>query len=342
MEAAARALTRFPPPRPSSPSPLPDPGPAARQAVRGRQGAALRQPHDHDRPGAGSEGARGRCGGPCAAPAWGRLACRCPPILVGDAPPHLTRRPAPPLPAARSAPPPLQPGPRRQPHQGPDHELPPHLLPQPAQDPGLPGGVHHAHHQGRGWGGEGKAAGPEGRPRAARGTARGATRCSRHGSPLTTRIRPSTHPPTPPHPSSHPHPPRRPRRASRCWRSTRCPSTRRGARASCPLPAGTSSTTRWGGALGGVLGGAEGCGRVWREVRHCGFAPASAEKRQKQVPSPAADAAAAAPAASAQGLGTSSAAEAKEYFAGLDSHRKQFVWEGAARGGGGGGRARAL
>jgi hypothetical protein len=32
-----------------------------------------------------------------------------------------------------------------------------------------------------------------------------------------------------------------------------------------------------------------------------------------------------------QGLGTSSASEAKEYFANLDSHRKQFVWEGARR-----------
>lgn len=29
-----------------------------------------------------------------------------------------------------------------------------------------------------------------------------------------------------------------------------------------------------------------------------------------------------------QGLGTSSAAEAKEYFAALDAHRKRFVWEG--------------
>jgi DNA topoisomerase-2 len=29
-----------------------------------------------------------------------------------------------------------------------------------------------------------------------------------------------------------------------------------------------------------------------------------------------------------QGLGTSNAVEAKEYFARLDSHRKQFVWEG--------------
>ena len=39
-------------------------------------------------------------------------------------------------------------GPRRQPHQGPDHELLPPLLPQPAQAARLPGGVHHPHHQG--------------------------------------------------------------------------------------------------------------------------------------------------------------------------------------------------
>lgn len=39
-------------------------------------------------------------------------------------------------------------GPRWQPHQGPHHELHAHLLPEPAEDPRLPGGVHHAHHQG--------------------------------------------------------------------------------------------------------------------------------------------------------------------------------------------------
>ena len=30
-----------------------------------------------------------------------------------------------------------------------------------------------------------------------------------------------------------------------------------------------------------------------------------------------------------KGLGTSTEAEAKEYFAAIDSHRKAFVWEGA-------------
>ena len=36
-----------------------------------------------------------------------------------------------------------------------------------------------------------------------------------------------------------------------------------------------------------------------------------------------------------KGLGTSTSAEAKEYFAAIDSHRKEFVWEGE---GGAGGR----
>lgn len=43
-----------------------------------------------------------------------------------------------------------------------------------------------------------------------------------------------------------------------------------------------------------------------------------------------------------QGLGTSSAVEAKEYFARLDSHRKQFVWEGEAPGGRAGGSSRRV
>jgi hypothetical protein len=30
-----------------------------------------------------------------------------------------------------------------------------------------------------------------------------------------------------------------------------------------------------------------------------------------------------------QGLGTSTAAEAKQYFANIHSHRKEFVWDGA-------------
>lgn len=33
-------------------------------------------------------------------------------------------------------------------------------------------------------------------------------------------------------------------------------------------------------------------------------------------------------AAPAQGLGTSTAAEAKQYFANIQSHRKEFVWDG--------------
>jgi hypothetical protein len=45
-------------------------------------------------------------------------------------------------------------GPRWQPHQGPDHELPAHLLPQLAAPARLSAGVHHAHHP-RAPGGEG-------------------------------------------------------------------------------------------------------------------------------------------------------------------------------------------